>query len=625
MKGPRSRVLLAAIAAALCAATLAAYAPALRAGFIESFDDVDYVTGNPMVREGISREGVVWAFARWHAANWHPLTWISHMLDSEIWGLDPRGHHLTSLLLHAANATLLLLALDRMTGRTWRSAFVAALFALHPLHVESAAWVAERKDVLATLFWMSALLAWAGYARRPGAARYSLVVALHALALLSKPMPVTLPFTLLLLDFWPLGRFRLDSPSRARDARRLVVEKVPLLALSAISSVVTFRVQAAAGAMAHLEVLPMAARVANAAVAYVKYLLLAAWPSGLAPLYPYPAGGVPAWQAAAASALLAGATWVAIRAARSRPWLAFGWLWYLGTLVPVIGIVQVGRQSMADRYAYVPLVGVFVAVAWGAAEAARGIPARARAGALGTAAGAALLALALGTRAQAAIWSDGVTLFERTIAVTGDNAVAHQNLGAALALRGRLDDAMRHYREAIRIDPGYVEALNSLGGALLMRNRVEEALEPIREAVRLEPGNAEARYNLGLALAGAGRTAEAAAAYEEARRLDPSAAGPRYSLAVLALQAGRLREAEDGFRRAVELDPTMADAHLGLGLAIERRGEPREAEAHLERAARARPGDARAWRELARVRLALGDRAGAESALRGAAEAARGE
>lgn len=625
MKARRPRVLLAAIAAVLCAATLAAYAPALRAGFIESFDDVDYVTKNPMVREGLAREGMVHAFTRWHATNWHPLTWISHMLDCEIWGLDARGHHGTSLLLHAANAVLLLLALDRLTGATWRSAFVAALFALHPLHVESAAWIAERKDVLSTLFWWAALLAWAGYARRPGAARYSLVVVLHALALLSKPMPVTLPFTLLLLDFWPLGRLRLDSPTLARDARRLVAEKVPLLLLSAVSSVVTYRVQEAAGAMATSDVLPLAGRVANASVAYVKYLLLAAWPAGLAPFYPLPSGGVPAWQALAAAAILAGTTWLAVRAARARPWLVFGWLWYLGTLVPVIGIVQVGQQSVADRYTYVPLVGIFVVVAWGIAEAAERIPARVRTAALGAAAAAVLLAFGWVTRAQAAVWRDGVTLFEHAIAVTEENAVAHQNLGAALALRGRLDDAMRHYREAIRIHPGYVKALNSLGGALLMQGRAAEALGPIGEAVRIDPESADARYNLGLALAAAGRPAEAAAAYGEARRLDPSAAGPRYSLAVLALQEGRPEEAADGFRRALEIDPSMADAELGLGLALERLGRTREAESHLDRAARSRPGNARAWRELARVRLALGDRAGAENAARAAAAASRAE
>ena len=412
MTGPRKAALLAAIGLGLAAATLAAYAPALRGEFIDAYDDADYVFDNPRVKAGPTWAGVGWAFARSHAANWHPLTWISHMIDCGIWGLDSRGHHLSSLLLHALNSVLLLLALDRMTGRTWRAALVAALFALHPLHVESVAWISERKDLLSTLFWLLAILAWVRYARRPGAGRYATVVVLHLLALLSKPMPVTLPFTLLLLDFWPLGRLSLDSPTLRRDASRLVAEKLPLLALSAASSAVTYLVQSAAGAVTFLESLPFPARVANAVVSYAKYLVLAAWPRELAPFYPYPEGGIPPWEVAASALFLAAVTVAVLLAARTKPWLAFGWLWYVGTLVPVIGIVQVGLQSMADRYTYVPLVGIFVAVVWGAGDLARRwrVPPAFRSAAVLV----LLLSLAVAARREAGTWHDSVTLFSRS-------------------------------------------------------------------------------------------------------------------------------------------------------------------------------------------------------------------
>ena len=398
--------------------TVLTFLPSLGNDYV-LLDDPLYVTGNPEVRQGITREGLAWALTANVANNWHPLTVLSHMLDVEVFGLAPAGHHLTSLLLHLANVLLLFAALHRMTAAAFRSALVAALFAVHPTRVESVAWIAERKDVLSGLFWMLALLAYVHYARRPSLGRYLLVALAMALGLAAKPMLVTLPCVLLLLDLWPLGR---------RGLRRLILEKIPLFALSAASCAATLSYQETS--LAPLEALPWDLRFSNAVVSYATYLGKAFLPRDLAVFYPFPAE-IPVWKAAGAAALLLLLTGLALWRARRSPWLLVGWLWFLGTLVPVIGLVQVGRQAMADRYTYLPFIGLFLAMVWGAAELVeRRDVFRPVLGALSV---LAILGLAGMTRAQVRHWQDSVALFRHALAATGDNHLARRGLAKALA------------------------------------------------------------------------------------------------------------------------------------------------------------------------------------------------
>jgi protein O-mannosyl-transferase len=495
----RARAL--AVAALLTAGTLLLYARVASFGFLH-VDDDRYVTDNPWVRRGLSWDGLAWAATTLDVSNWHPLTWLSHMLDVQLFGLAPGAHHLVSAVLHAVNVGLLFLALLRMTGATGRSAFVAAVFAAHPLHVESVAWVSERKDLLSTLFGLLMLLAYASYAARPAWRRYALVVACHAASLLAKPMWVTAPFLLLLLDAWPLGRWSRSPPGPDHpavpgisSAARLVAEKLPLLALSAVSCVMTVIAQGRGGSVVGAE-LGLGARVANALVSYVRYLGKAFWPSSLAAFYPHPAHGLTWAQVSAAAGLLAVITWVALRAWRAAPWLAVGWLWFLGTLVPVIGLVQVGMQAMADRYMYLPLVGLAVAVAWEGERWAR------RAGAARALAPAAVLMVAvlagLAWR-QLGFWSDQVNLFRHAVEVTGPNPRARLFLAQGHLAAGAYAEAAAQLAEATRLDPGDPRARKNYGYALFRLGQVDEAIAQLRAAVALDPDYAEAHGNLAIA------------------------------------------------------------------------------------------------------------------------------
>lgn len=536
----------------------AAYWPVRQFGFVR-FDDPTYVSDNPHVLGGLSWPAVGWAFTSGYGANWHPITWISHMLDVQLFGLDAGAHHSVNVVLHGANSILLFLVLLQMTGAVWRSGFVAAAFALHPIHVESVAWVAERKDVLSTLFWMLSLWAYSRYAVKPRRLTYVLLLATFALALMAKPMVVTVPFALLLLDVWPLGRF--DFERRSASAWPLVREKLPLFALSLASSCVTYLVQQQGGTVASGLRLPLAQRLANALVAYVAYLSKAIWPLKLAAYYPYP-DSRPAGVVLGCGLLLAGASAAAALSIRRRPFVFVGWFWYIGTLVPAIGIVQVGTQAMADRYTYVPLVGIFMILAWGVPALLHERPWSKVPIAVGAC--SALLGCAVATRLQARYWESSMTLWRHALAVTRDNYAAHTYYGNALSERGDLQGAIAEYSEAIRIRPSYPEAHNNLGPALAQTGRIDDAITEFRGAIKLRPNYADAHNNLGVALASQGRFDDAITEYTEALRLDPDHAKARTNLG-LALQArGRTADAVRELEQAVKLHPNDIEARKAL-------------------------------------------------------------
>ncbi len=516
---------LAALAVAVAAVALAVHA-GVRANAFLYFDDGLYVTENPWVRAGLSWRGVAWAFTTLHAANWHPLTWLSHMLDVQLFGLDAGAHHLVNAAIHALNAALVLLVLARLTGAPLRSAAVALLFAVHPLRVESVAWVAERKDVLAACFGLLMLAAYGWYARRPAPGRYAAVVAALTASLLSKPSWVTAPFLLLLLDVWPLQRVAAAwaprdprcplSPPRPLPA--LVLEKLPLLALSVASSAVTLMAQRRGGAVVSLAHTGLGDRLANALVSCVRYLGKHAWPAPLAPLYPMPAAGWGSGAALGAAVLLAAVTVAVLWNLRRWPWAAVGWCWFLGTLVPVLGLVQVGSQAMADRYTYLPGIGLAVAVVWSVASAMERLGRSARMVAAGGTFALAVL-LSLLTVRQERLWSDQETLFRHTIAVTDGNGRAHLVLSQALLENGRPIEALVHAREAVRLDPSNPRAHKNLGFALFRAGLLEESVPEFERAVALDPEYAEAHGNLAIAYGKLGRFAEAAREMRTEQRL----------------------------------------------------------------------------------------------------------
>jgi tetratricopeptide (TPR) repeat protein len=555
-----SRALAAALL--LAAITLLTFSGALGNGFVH--DDEQYVTTNPGVRGGLSREGVAWAFTSFDHANWHPLTWLSHQADVELFGLTPRGHHLTGLLVHAANAALLLVALARLTGSPAAAAAAAALFALHPLRVESAAWIAERKDVLSLLFALLALLAYHRYARRPDAPRYGAVLALFALGLMAKPMLVTLPLLLLLLDWWPLGRFAGGAAVSRGGGRRLpspLAEKVPLLALSAVSALVTYLAQSHGGAVGSSRVYPVLQRLANVPQACLAYLSDTFWPSRLAVFYPFPAAPAPG-KAILAAAILLGLTLLAARLARAAPFVLAGWLWFLCALVPVIGLIQVGDQARADRYTYLPSIGLAVAAAWGTQRLARRLPSgRAL---LAVAATLVLTALIVATRAQVRVWKDEGTLFARALEVAPESWLAHANYGKVLLERGQVTESLGHLRQAARLNPQSPQVQLSLGAASLMLGNPAEAVAAFTAALRLRPESAAAHNNLGLALARLGRDREAIGQFREALRLNPTYAEIHLNLGDAYAGQGAHQAAADSYREALRLNPVEARARSGL-------------------------------------------------------------
>jgi tetratricopeptide (TPR) repeat protein len=558
------------VGAALVAAIVAVYGQ-MRGHDAIRYDDLDYVTNNYVVQAGLTAEGLEWAFTTNTLSNWHPLTWLSHMLDCELFGMDMGMHHLTSLVLHAISAVLLLLLLHQWTGALWRPALVAALFALHPLNVESVAWIAERKNVLSTMFWFLTTMSYVAWVRDRKASRYALTLVLFALGLMSKPMLVTLPCTLLLLDDWPLGRM----PSKAAF-RSLFVEKLPFFALAMASSVVTYVVQHEV-AVAALESVPLLSRVGNAVISYGAYLGDAVWPRHLALLYPL---RPVAWIAVLGAGLvLSTITWAVIKARTLHPYLLVGWLWYLGTLVPVIGIVQVGSQRMADRYVYIPLVGVFVMIAWGLGALVSHRPQTKNT--VAAFSGIALLALAAVTHRQTALWRDSVTVFEHTLAVTGDNPIMQNELGIALGRVGRHQEAIAHLTESQRLMPDSDQVLTNLGEAYASLNRLEEATAHYREALAKKPDSFAAHTALGFALARLRRTDEAMAHYQEALRLNPEYSEVHLGLASLYESQKRNREAIEHYRETLRLKPSSIEARTNLGALLATGREFAEAIEHF--------------------------------------------
>jgi len=567
MRRPR-----AAIALVLAVATLAVYAPTVRHGFVDYDDDV-YVFRNPHVVAGLTAESVAWAFTTMEVSYWHPLTWISHMLDCQIFGLRPAGHHLTSLALHTANVVLLFVVLAHLTGGVWRSALVAALFGLHPLNVESVAWVAERKNVLFAFFWILTLGAYGWYVRRPGPARYLAVAAGTALALMSKPMAVTLPFVLLLLDFWPLAR--MSRPAFVR----LFMEKLPLILLAALASAATIQAQLQVGAVVAVDALPPGERLANAVVSYLAYIGKLVWPARLGVFYPHRESSLPTAQVVAIGTVLVLVTAAALRAARRAPYLVVGWLWYLGTLLPVIGIVQVGTQAMADRYTYVPAIGLFIAVAWGVAALAARRPAPRG---LAMAAAVLLVALAARTVVQLRAWRDSASLFAATIAAVPDSWVAHYNLGNAWMAAGRTAEAEAEFSETVRLRPRFARGHNNLGDALDALGRHERAIAAYQEAIRVNPEMAEAYNNLGTSLAALGRLQEAEVRLREALKRQPEFVEAWLNLGIVLRRQGRLAESREALSRAVLLRPDFDRARFQRAITAAQAGDRETARRDLD-------------------------------------------
>ena len=591
----------AAVAVGLAAAIVAVYGQVAGFDFV-SWDDPWYVSKNPHVLAGLSWAGTAWAFTTGGDFYWHPLTWLSHQLDVTLFGVNAGGHHATSVILHVANTVLLFALFRRTTGSTWRSALTAALFALHPLRVESVAWVAERKDVLSGLFWMLTIAAYVFYARKPGWRRYALVAAAFAAGLMAKPMIVTLPVVLLLLDVWPLERW---EPARGSLAR-LLFEKLPLLALSLTVAVATVVVQARAGAVGGLGTLSLPYRVSNALVTYLAYLGKMIWPVNLAAFYPYPPDLPPWWLVGLAAIAIAAALFAAVRSVGTRPYVTVGVSWYLVTLLPVSGLFQAGDQLMADRFTYLPSIGVIIAVVWGGADLVAWAVGRLTPQqqwmprvAAGCVAALAILACAVTSHAQASYWRNSETLWTRALAVTEGNHRAHAGLGEWQAEHGDVASATASYREAVRLAPAGAGYRHALGMILARQGDLPEAARELAEAVRLDPRHAGARVSLGAILAQEGQTAASIAQYREAIALQPVLPIAHANLGLAMLQQGQFDEALRECRDAVRLDPTSAGAHSCEGLALGRLGRPAEAAAAFGEVVKLEPSSEAGYVNLA--------------------------
>jgi tetratricopeptide (TPR) repeat protein len=590
----------------LALAVFAVFGQTLHYGFV-NYDDDEYVYENPFVQKGLTWVGIHWAFTGFHSANWHPLTWLSHMLDCQLYGLTAGGHHFTNVLIHAATAIVLFLVLRRMTGFLWRSAFVAAVFAIHPLRAESVAWVAERKDVLSGLFFMLTVGAYVRYAQRPwSAVRYGRVLLLFALGLMCKPMLVTLPLVLLLLDYWPLRRIA-ESRIPHSEWKRLLMEKIPFLVLAAVACVITFFAQTES-VESTAQLTPLL-RVENAMASCVIYLGQMFWPSGLAVLYPFAPGGVGMPKAILSLAVLSGISAAVVLLRRRCPCFLTGWLWYLVMLAPVIGIVQVGLQTHADRYTYLPQIGLYWLLTWAVADLSVGW--RHRQAVLAGASAVILAALFLCARKQASYWRNSETLWTHTLACTSDNPVACYDFGNALLQTDAVDEAIARFQRALQLDPGYAEAHNNLGNALLQKGAVDEAIAQFQNALQINPGLAVAHYDLGIALLRRGAVNDAIFQYQQALQINPDYADAHNNLGNALLQKGAVDDAITHFQTALQINPDYADAHNNLGNALLQKGAVDDAITHFQTALQIKPRYAEAHYDLGNALFRKGNVDGA--------------
>jgi len=575
------------VSLALMVITIIAIEPIRKNNFI-NFDDETYVTNNPHVTGGITRQSVVWAFTTFHMGHWHPLTWLSHMLDCQLFGLNPLGHHLHSVQLHLINVLLLFAVLRRMTWAFWRSAFVAAAFALHPLRVESIAWVSDRKDLLSTVFWMLTMLAYLRYVRRPRVGIYLVMMLFFVLGLLAKAMLVTLPFVLLLLDYWPLGRLvwgqrgwqsSLEAAAGTAGAKvsiyRLIREKLPLFMLVPVSAVIGGMAQNVTGAMMDVDLLPMTQRITNAFVYYARYLGKICYPHDLSVLYilkskPYPLG-----QVLICLLLLAGITGLVIYFRRNRPYLIVGWLWFLGVMLPVIGLAQSGPQAIADRYTYLPSIGIFIMFSWGMEELVRKW--HYRKVVLGISATIVIAAMVIGTRLRMQMWQNGIVLCSQALEVDPNNYIMHYNLGISYQRHDRLDEAIDSYRQALKIRPLYNDALNNLAVALSLQNKNSEAIKYLDVLLQIQPDHYEAHNNLGCILRGQDRLEEAINQYEQAIKIKPDYLEARCNLGNLLQSMGKTSQAINQYNQALWIQPNYIPALYNLADVFQAQGNLDEA------------------------------------------------
>lgn len=585
MKQNREKLYVLLVFALLTVTTLIAYEPLRRNDFV-NYDDRKYVVENPHVQEGITYKSLVWAFTTPHMGNWHPVTWLSHIIDCQMFGLKAGRHHLISLLFHILNTLLLFWVFRKMTGALWCSAFVAAAFALHPLHVESVAWASERKDILSTFFWLLTMWAYVQYVRHKSLTGYILIVVFFSLGLMAKPMLVTLPFVLLLLDYWPLGRLQMGTGAKSAEvwktAAWLTAEKIPLFFLAGVLCIVTFLSQQAIGAVNQMGLIR---RTAVGVISYSSYIQKMIWPSKLAVFYPLPSS-INRILLAGSAILLLCITVAAVYWRLRRPWFLAGWLWYIGTLVPVIGLVKVGGAAMADRYTYVPLTGLFIIIAWGADEfCGRWRYARM---AIGIPAVSAIAVLVVCSHIQAGYWRNSKTLFEHTLAVTERNYLAHHNLGWTFQKEGMINEAVKHFRAAVEINAGLPEHHWSLGEALAKQGWINEAITQFRKAVELEKGQATAHKRLGRFLFNHQRFDEAALHFAEAVKLEPNSAEAHNNLGAAMVEQGNLEAAASEFRKALEIRNDYL-AHVNLAAVLIKQGRVDEAIEHYQQAMKIDP------------------------------------
>jgi protein O-mannosyl-transferase len=558
-----------------------------------NYDDGRYITENINVKSGLSKDNLIWAFTQSHSANWHPITWLSHMLDAHFYELDPYGHHLTSLALHIANSLLLFLVLSRMTGAIWKSCFIASLFAFHPINIESVAWVSERKSVLSTLFWLLTMWTYINYTQKKSLTKYIIVFLFFLLGLMSKPMLVTLPFVLLLLDYWPLNRFKtlpsntFNTSTKAipkTNLLNLVFEKIPLLILAAASCTITLAAQKSWGAVVSLETVPLLSRISNALVSYLKYLEKMMWPKNFSIFYPYPADGFVFWKVLICGLTLTAITFISIKLIRKAPYFLVGWFWYLGTLIPVIGLVQVGQQAMADRYAYVPLIGVFIIIAWGLPDLLKNYLLKKKSLVFLT--GIYFSVLMTSCWIQLQHWENSIKIFKHAIKVTDKKhpsfIAVYNNLGVVLIEQMKFEEALVNIKKAVNLQPNYAESHNNLGNALSGLNRFNDANIHYKTAINLKPNYAEAHNNLANSLNKKSNIDQAIIYYKKAIQLKPEYSEAHFNFGVALNKWNRYEEAIDHLQETIRLEPNFSRAHLALGNIFIKKENFESAIYHLE-------------------------------------------